>query len=500
MKYPYISKSTTSRKSLSIVRSVLPLGFTKNCQLSIVLFFLFFFQAIVGQDLQETKKLYSEGNYAGAKAGAEKLVKASPTNASYNQWYGVCLFETGEYNASKKYLEFAAGKGIQESFRYLGQLNYLQYNFDESVRYYEKYTDALKKKKQTKEIEVIEPLIEQAKKADRMLSYTEDVQFIDSIIVDKDDFLNYYKLSEESGSIVASEDGKVSIYTNQLANKRYYARLDANSIYKLYSQNKLLDKWSDETILSDVVNSPEDNNYPFVLSDGVTVYFASKGHGSIGGYDLFVTRYNNTNDTYLTPEQMGMPFNSIGNDYMLAIDDLNGVGYFATDRFLPEDKVIIYTFIPNAERISVDKENLNVLKERAMITSIRASWKEGENYSSLLEKIHNRQITSSPEKKKDFTFIVNDNIVYYSLSDFESDAAKSQFMEAQQLKNKLDALEKNLENNRIEYSKGSASTKRTLKDTILNAEKSEAEMQKKYENLLVSVRNTEIKHLRQQNK
>lgn len=56
------------------------------------------------------------------------------------------------------------------------------------------------------------------------------------------------------------------------------------------------------------------------MADGVTIYYASDGEG-LGGYDIFVTRYNTNTDTYLVPENVGMPFNSPYNDYMYVIDD-----------------------------------------------------------------------------------------------------------------------------------------------------------------------------------
>jgi len=49
---------------------------------------------------------------------------------------------------------------------------------------------------------------------------------------------------------------------------------------------------------------------PFVMSDGLTLYFASTDHQSFGGYDLYVTRYNLATDSYLVPNQLNMPFNS----------------------------------------------------------------------------------------------------------------------------------------------------------------------------------------------
>ena len=69
------------------------------------------------------------------------------------------------------------------------------------------------------------------------------------------------------------------------------------------------------------------------MSDGITLYYASDGEGSLGGYDIFVTRYDSENGNYLRPDNIGMPFNSPANDYMYAIDEFNNIGWFASDRY-----------------------------------------------------------------------------------------------------------------------------------------------------------------------
>ena len=106
------------------------------------------------------------------------------------------------------------------------------------------------------------------------------------------------------------------------------------------------------------INESGNANDPFVLSDGVTIYYATDGEG-LGGYDIFVTRYNTNTDSYLTPENVGMPFNSPYNDYMYVIDEYNNLGWFTSDRFQPEEKVCIYVFIPNSSKQTYNYEAMD---------------------------------------------------------------------------------------------------------------------------------------------
>lgn len=449
-----------------------------------------------GQSIDEARKLYQEGKYAEALPVFEKAVKSSPKNASYNQWYGTCLVETGKPEQARVFLKFAASKKITEAYNSLGHMHYVLYEFEESATAYKQYKDALIKEKKQPMAEEVTNFIQRAERAARMLSRCEDIQIIDSIIVDKKNFLNVYMLSHESGSI--EMDGDQVMYQNPLRDKRYFSKKKKDNNFSLYSEIKLQDTWSDrkELILSD--DSIVNNNYPFVLQDGLTIYYASTGNNSIGGYDLFITRYNINNDTYLSPSQMGMPFNSIANDYMMAIDEINNIGYFATDRFQAENKVVVYTFIPNEEIVSITTSNQKELINRAKITSVEDSWKSGTDYKDYLvqarKNIQNEQMKAS----RDFVFIINDNIIYYNLKDFHNDAAKEAFVKVMQMEESFEKEKKELDELRIKFSKSNKSKRESMNSSILKKENLLEKLDSQLSEAKMNARNLEIKYLRKQ--
>lgn len=462
--------------------------------LGIITIVIVFSADISSQTLDEARKLYLEGRYEEALPIFEKAVGSSPKNASYNQWYGNCLLETGKLEESEEYLKFAASKNIQEAYNSLGKLYFRTYRFEESVSAYEEFIAHLEKKKESQQIPEIQYKSDVSKRAARMLSRCEDIQIIDSVIVDKNTFLSGYPLSEEAGTLkILNELSGTVVYENQLKNKRYYAKPAGDKHFRLFTQSELQGKWLDEKMLELPVDTVADDNYPYVLADGVTVYFASTGRESIGGYDLFTTRYNMNSDNYLTPEQMGMPFNSIYNDYMLVVDEFNGVGYFATDRFQEPGKIVIYTYIPNDEIKTIDSEDQDILLGRARILSIRDTWKPGMDYQALLQRIKESVVPITPMKKTDFIFVVNDNIVYYTLNDFESDSAKQLFIRSQNLGQQIAGLETELDSQRLAYSKGNKSVASSIKTNEVELEK----MYDDYRSQVIKARNTEIKYLRQ---
>lgn len=72
--------------------------------------------------------------------------------------------------------------------------------------------------------------------------------------------------------------------------------------------------------------------YPFLMQDGQTLYFAYSGPETMGGYDLYVTRYDSSAGTLLVPQQLPIPFNSTADDLTYIIDDESKVGYLLTTR------------------------------------------------------------------------------------------------------------------------------------------------------------------------
>ncbi|MDR0393994.1 MAG: tetratricopeptide repeat protein [Tannerella sp.] len=442
------------------------------------IFFAFIYLSIsfygYTQSLDQAKILYNEGEYGEAKPVFEKLVRQSPNNSSYNQWYGVCCYETGDLENAEKYLLVANKRKVMESYRYLAYLYADLYRFDKAAEMWEGYIEMQKKKKD--DTAESEQKLRQAHNLHRMQEKTEDVQIIDSMVIDKEDFLNVYSLSEESGSLMryneffdTPEKLPSVVYRNQKGDKIYYAQPAENGVFTLYSQNKLLDAWGDEKML--MPDHSKDHNYPFVLSDGVTLYFSSKDNESIGGYDIFITRYNTNINAYLAPEQMGMPFNSPANDYMMVIDETKGLGWFVSDRNQPEDKVCVYLFIPDPSRKRIeDTEDVDKLIRRASLASISDTWKEGADYADLIKLAHTDLTTNEKKKERDFIFVVNDKTTYYTLNEIKSHEAKDLYSELIGMNRQIETLRNKLDEIRSSYAKGNTSTRNQLKPTILQME------------------------------
>lgn len=474
-----------------------------------ILFFIGSISSVFAQTLAEAKELYLNGDYIHALPIFEAEHAAKPTDANINQWYGASLFETGgDLKKAEECLLIASKKNIPESFFYLGQIYTQKYRFTEASEAFDKYESLLKKTPQrTKEqkakyeanAERLAERMKQLSRLRRMVSNTEDIQIIDSLVVDKADFLSAYKLSKSSGHLKyfnqvfsTNKDVKSTVYFNEKETKIYYAQPNKVGVYTLFSKEKLLDEFGNEKQLSATnFNLTGDLNFPYMMADGVTIYFAAKDVESLGGYDLFVSRYNLNNDTYLSPERLNMPFNSIYNDYMMVIDEEKGVGWFASDRFQPEEKVCIYTFIPNKVVKIIQSDDEVYMADRANIASIKQSWVTGQDYSQLIS-LAKKAPKEEVKQIRDFTFVIDDNRTYYMLSDFQNKAAGDMFYKVMGLKNEEKSLSDRLDHLRTEYSKSSADAKRSMTAEILELERKLERLQNEIPSLEIQARNMEI--------
>lgn len=465
-----------------------------------------------GQTLQDARKLYSDGQYAEALPIFEAQFKAKPNDASINHWYGVCLYMTGgDLALAESCLNLAAKRKVQEANLFLGAVYTERFEFDQAEKCFDQYESHLTRKgwrskaQQEQEAIALSNLNNyrgQMQNLRRMVSHTEDVQIIDSIMVDKQDFLDAYMLSPSGGRVMQMNDVfdldvqlDATAYINEKQTKIYFAQPDSVGKYGLYTLEYLLDHFGNERPMSkDNFGFSGDINYPFVMPDGVTVYFAAKDEQSLGGYDLFVTRYNMNNDTYLRPERLNMPFNSQGNDYMYVVDEEKGVGWFATDRGMDDGYVCVYTFIPNDVVKIIQSEDKRYLSDRARITSIKDTWIEDVAYAPIIERAR-RKPEVKQKIKKDFEFVVNDDLVYYTLNDFKSAKAREAYSSILKTRKELNDVATKLEAERAEYANAPASKKSSLGNNISAMEMKQRKLYKDLPTSENEVRNIEVLEL-----
>lgn len=289
------------------------------------------------------------------------------------------------------------------------------------------------------EIAAAELAERQSKHAEEMLANTQIVTFVDSAVVDKDAFITQLRLTSEAGRFMLPDnlfaDGSQqpatgrSAYVNGLSNTVLFSAAGDSGVMQLHAAYRNGGQWSKPTPLEGI-GQFDYADYPFLLSDGTTLYFAAEGEESIGGLDIFVTRYNNDSHQYVRAENVGFPFNSPANEYMLAIDESIGLGVLATDRRQPDDKVCLYWFIVPASHEVYDldpddEEEGLTLRCLAAIERI-ADTQSDQSAVAEARKRWLETIAKNTHKSNDarHRFAVNDTTVYTDLAQFVSSEAK----------------------------------------------------------------------------
>ena len=334
---------------------------------------------------------------------------------------------------------------------------------------------------------------------ENMLENTQRVFFIDSMVVDKDNFIQHIPLPRECGTISSQQEGEnmIAAYLNEFGNKMYYSVRDTMGNASIYTKDKLGNDWSKPMGLTGIDNMTNPD-YPFMMPDGTTFYFSQKGDETLGGYDIFVTRYDSSTGEFLKPNNMGLPFNSSANDYMYVVDELDSLGWLVTDRFQPEGKVCIYTFVPSKTRENFDLGEMSESEVRqfATIHSIQDTWPSEEARSEALLRLENMKNRNTPRRETaSFTFDVNDEITYHTAGDFRSSTARDMFMELLQQKERNQEYAQRLETMRERYYHADDAERASMRKSILDAEKELERQNVQILNTEKRIRNAEIMSL-----
>ena len=354
------------------------------------------------------------------------------------------------------------------------------------------------KKKVVKKKETKAKVVATDKKVDNslfatMLPNTDKLLVVDSMVVDKESFLKHLDLQNENGYVGIENDN--AWFINALKNKKIYASGDSLSGRKLILAYYVNSKWEDRRPISELNTIFSDINFPFLMPDATTLFFSAKGHNSIGGFDIYTTRLDVDNGGFYIPDNYGLPYNSTANDYFLAIDERNNLGWLVSDRYQPEDKVCIYIFVPNKNRVKLAQEGFdnNTIKKLAQLNNIQDTWNFGDKQEAMrnLERLRTQRNVEN-KGRESVLFIVNDKIKYTSLSQFKSNKSKQLFAKLEDNKQLVSKQKTELENLRIQYNQANKAKQSSLKQDILFIEKQLMKYQLEQKELERNIRELEL--------
>ena len=321
---------------------------------------LFFAKGLFSQSEEALKvdadKLFYEGKYLDATPLYLRLLSVKPRSYEYNFRYGACLiYNSNRKLESLKYLRVAAidPSALPPEFHYFyGKSLHLSYLFNDAIKEYKLYNQT--KLKETPVYEVNRE-IEMCENGKRLMTTITDIIVTDKKEISNDKFFRIYDLSNIGGSLLVTAEFQTKLdkkfnHTPLIhfpANPKviYYSSYgDKGENGKdIYVRRKLPDNsWGQPQELPGEVNTSYDEDFPYMHPDGDYLYFSSKGHNTMGGYDVFRSKYDKESNTFGKPENMDFAISSPDDDVFYVVDSLNKDAVFASSRQSQEGFLHVY--------------------------------------------------------------------------------------------------------------------------------------------------------------
>ena len=408
-----------------------------------------------------------------------KLLERYPKDAFYQYYLGASLTEMNMAPAEAiETLKVAtSNENVYLAWYYLYKNYYRQFRFEEAKA----ALDEFKKMATRHEKKLFEISREEERLANASVFFAKMLQLnvMDIKNTNVDSALNFFSntihFKTEIIPVNKLRDSiKVLIQPFASPNEyRYFAsNSNLNSKGKDIFRIKRIDgnKWSAPENLGSVINTSEDEDFPYFDYKSGTLFFASKGHGSVGGFDIFKSSFDSVKNEWMRPQQLEFPINSPWDDY-LYISDISGA-YFVSGRECKQGNVKIFHIENSGQIIEIDKllpeEKLqecflkvsqkSVIKKNIEVErqkEIQSQFDVDTNLIELISKALGIQLLSDSAKyiaKQYKAKLTDENdkdkraLIFSEISKYEKKAAKYQ-MSANNLYSKSNEIQFNKSSN-----------------------------------------------------
>jgi len=170
--------------------------------------------------------------------------------------------------------------------------------------------------------------------ADKLFIYFDDIKNVGDIYeAEIKDFR--FRKKVKMGENVNSKGFESAATISADGNTLFFAsRRDGGFGQKdIYMTRKLpTGDWAMPQNLGDVINTPYDEDFPNLFYDGKTLYFSSKGHNSMGGFDYFKSTWNEATNAWSKPENLGYPLNTPDDELCISFIEDQSYAYVSAWR------------------------------------------------------------------------------------------------------------------------------------------------------------------------
>lgn len=163
-----------------------------------------------------------------------------------------------------------------------------------------------------------------------------------------EEFFLYYPLPDNSWrSLPCQIDSTVhslskAVYVPDGKDVIYWSASDSEGVRNIYKTEFRDSIWTVPALLNEGMTSMGDEIYPMLSPDGKKMYFSSEGLYGVGGQDLYVSEWDEAANDWSLPVNMGFPYSSPADDFLLANSEDGRYTVFASNRDCPADSVWVY--------------------------------------------------------------------------------------------------------------------------------------------------------------
>ncbi|MDK2978920.1 MAG: hypothetical protein PWP52_1634 [Bacteroidales bacterium] len=372
-------------------------------------------------ELNELKTAYinvKQGNYSDAYAYFKQMLEMYPKDPTYNYYAGICLLYI-DHNAEKalRALRYASTQDVPDDvYFYLGLAYHRNYQFNEALENYSWFQERATKK-QINDYN-LDNYISMAQNGLYLIKYGRNLSVYSRENIAKDTFYKQYQFNDLDGKFIDRDvffdlekdslaENTVLFVPNELERNEvlyFAAKHNIRGDYDIYRITKLSDtSWSKPINLGEVINTPFDENYPFIHSDGSTLYFASKGHYSMGGYDIYKSSWDWDRQVWSEPENLGFPINSPFDDILFVPSANNKLAMLSSNRNCKMNEYMAYKFDPDYYSPYIELSSHEMIKEMAAL-KVNATLDSREGHKSKIAESKKTESFIKPSLEKDFLY------------------------------------------------------------------------------------------------
>lgn len=300
-----------------------------------------------GDIIAKAQNYFDKENYQEALPLFAQLVSVHPENPEYNYKFGVCTLygDRSDRRRPIRYLTIAM-RSIKDDPQlnyHLGIAYYQNQEFADAMKYLNLYLAKLGSDSPER------PVILEKVNACLNGMNLEHKNIISDVIstsqFNMDNFHRAYRADEFSGMLILKPEmfltskekksGENSfVYISDPRKLLYYSGYDGNTDQRDLFMVEMTEKgdWGDPVKLPESINTSFDEDYPIGVNGGLTLYFCSKGHNSLGGFDIYKTTLDTVNNSFSEPENLGVGINSPFDDVLFIPDKTGHFAYFSTNR------------------------------------------------------------------------------------------------------------------------------------------------------------------------